>query len=95
MWRGNKHINPTDWGWINYNGSLQPIKTLCQPAPQELLKMIFCNCKSGCGAACTCRKVGLFCNATCGTCSGGNCQNCAPIVDEEEEEEMQDNADEI
>lgn len=85
-WLGNKNIGPTDWGWINNEGSLQPIKMLNQPAPEELLKMIFCNCKTGCGAACSCRKVGLFCNATCGTCSGDNCQNCLPITDQEEEE---------
>lgn len=86
MWLGNKNINPTDWGWI-FEGCLQPIKTLLQPAPEELLKMIFCNCKKACGAACSCRKVGLFCNATCGTCSGDNCENSPPMEEEEEVEE--------
>lgn len=86
IWLGNKNIRPTEWGWISKENSLNPIKMVNQPAPQELLKMIFCNCKSGCGAACGCRRVGLLCNATCGTCSGDNCQNSPPIIDEEEEE---------
>lgn len=64
---------------------MNPIKTTDPPAPQELLKMIFCNCKKGCGATCGCRRVGLFCNVTCGTCGGDNCQNSPPIIDPEED----------
>lgn len=86
VWLGNKTIKPTDWGWIKNEGSLEPIRMQNSPAPQELLQMIFCNCKKGCGASCSCRKVGLFCNSTCGDCAGQNCQNCAPIIDFEEEE---------
>lgn len=88
VWLGNKNINSTDWGWIKKDNSLQPIRMMNQPAPQELLKMIFCKCKCGCGATCTCRKLGLFCNPSCGTCSGDNCLNCPPIVDQEEQEEL-------
>lgn len=90
LWLGNKNINPLDWGWINIEGVLNPIKTPNPPAPEELLKMIFCNCKKGCGSACGCRKVGLFCNSTCRTCSGDNCLNSAPIMDQEEDEDEED-----
>lgn len=62
------------------------------PAPKELIKMIFCKCKKGCGATCSCRKVGLFCNAKCGTCFGDNCQNCPPITDQEEEVDSDDSS---
>lgn len=72
IWPGNKNINPTDWGWVMNEGLLNPIKTVDPSIPQELLEMIFCNCKKDCGASCGCRRVGLFCNATCGTCSGDN-----------------------
>lgn len=71
-------------------GLLEPLRTPGPPAPQELLKMIFCNCKKGCGSACGCRKVGLFCNSTCKSCSGDNCQNCAPTLDQDEDEEDDD-----
>lgn len=93
IWLGHKSICPTDWGWINNEGSLQPVKTRSQAAPDELLKMIFCNCKTGCGGACSCRKLGLFCNTTCGTCSGDNCQNCPPIVDQGDDVDSDDNLD--
>lgn len=85
IWLGNKNIHPTDWGWVMNDGLLNPLKSVDPPAPQELLKMIFCNCKKGCGASCGCRKVGLFCNSTCGTCSGDNCQNSPPIQPEDVE----------
>ena len=50
--------------------------------------------KKGCGSTCVCRRVGLFCNSTCSTCSGVNCLNSAPIIDQEEnEEEDEDEAD--
>lgn len=53
--------------------------------------MIFCNCKKGCGSTCGCRKVGLFCNQTCKTCSGDNCENSAPTMDQEENEDEDEN----
>lgn len=90
IWLGNKEIDITEWGWFKSDDILQPIKMKSSPAPEELLKMIFCNCKKGCGSACGCRRLGLFCNATCGTCSGDNCQNC-PAIDEEVELEHDEN----
>lgn len=83
IWLNNKNIHPTDWGWVSNEGLLNPIKTVDPPAPQDLLKMIFCNCKKGCETSCGCRRVGLFCNVTCGACSGDNCQNSPPIDPEE------------
>lgn len=61
------------------------------PAPEELLKMIFCHCKKGCGASCGCRKVGLYCNATCSGCSGEDCSNSTPIVEDDEEDDHDTN----
>lgn len=94
IWLGNKNIRPIDWGWINTEGSLHPIETSSMPAPEELLKMIFCNCKKGCGASCGCRRLGLYCNTTCGTCCGDNCQNCPPI-DQAEEVDSDSSSDDV
>jgi hypothetical protein len=44
--------------------------------------MIFCNCKKGCGS-----------NQTCKTCSGDNCENSAPTMDQEENEDEDENPD--
>ena len=95
LWLGNKNIDPLDWGWVNIEGVFTLIKTINQPAPEELLKMIFCSCKKGCGSTCGCRRVELFCNLSCSICSGDNyCLNSAPIIDQEEnEEEDEDEAD--
>lgn len=95
IWLGNKDIRPTDWGWINGEDSLQPVKMRNKPAPEELLVVIFCNCKKECGATCSCRKHGLFCNTACGHCCGDNCQNSPPIDDPEEEVEEDMSSDEI
>lgn len=86
IWLGNKDIRPVDWGWCQTGESLFPNKNPHPPAPEELLKMIFCSCKKGCGASCGCRRVGLFCNLTCGSCSGDNCQNSPPTNEEVGEE---------
>lgn len=58
----NKNIRPTDWGLTIQKNILQPVKMLKQPAPEELQKMIFCNCKSGCDATCGCPNFGSFSN---------------------------------
>lgn len=91
LWLGNKTLNPVDWGWCSIEGELQPLKTPDQPAPEQLLKMIFCNCKKGCGSTCGCRRVGLFCNSACINCNGDTCQNRFPVMDQEEDEEEDEN----
>ncbi|CAH2095554.1 unnamed protein product [Euphydryas editha] len=52
-----------------------PVQNSKPPAPPELLKLIFCNCKGNCGAMCGCRKAGLKCSAVCFHCSGETCSN--------------------
>lgn len=48
---------------------------------QELLEMIFCNSNK----MMWCNNVlGLFCTSTFGVCYGDNCENSAPIIDQEE-----------
>ncbi|CAG9834829.1 unnamed protein product [Diabrotica balteata] len=56
-----------------------------QPALDELLKIIFCQCKKGWGVSCGCRKVGLYCNSTCSGCSGEGCNNSPPIIEDEDD----------
>lgn len=38
-WRGKK-INPINWGWEEYNGTLSPVFTKKSPAPDTLLNII-------------------------------------------------------
>ncbi|VDI53443.1 Hypothetical predicted protein [Mytilus galloprovincialis] len=75
-WIGGEEIDPCDFGWLIVNGKLMPIKTKRQPAPQRLLSIIRCNCKTNCDTRrCTCRKHGLECNISCGECRGQSCMN--------------------
>ena len=86
-WLGNI-LPPTEWGWKVDDGDLIPITTDLPVAPDKLLHMVSCGCKAdGCGAACGCRKLGLYCTSMCLKCVGATCQNATPIslaIDDEE-----------
>ncbi|KAK9872193.1 hypothetical protein WA026_016247 [Henosepilachna vigintioctopunctata] len=88
-WLGND-LEPQEWGWMLENGILEPIRTLLPPAPTELLNIIFCNCKNGCGSRCGCRKSGLLCSLACGQCNGQACLNAAQYPSNPDEENAYD-----
>ncbi|KAL4710241.1 hypothetical protein ACJJTC_005414, partial [Scirpophaga incertulas] len=46
IWLGND-INIGDWGWKYLNNMFIPITMNQLPAPDNLLQMLFCNCKKG------------------------------------------------
>ena len=74
------NLDPVDWGWKLQGGRLTPICTDKQIAPDDLLKVIRCNCKSSsnnqCGSnVCSCRRHGLKCMPVCGGCHGEDCRN--------------------
>ncbi|KAE8742582.1 hypothetical protein FOCC_FOCC011876 [Frankliniella occidentalis] len=75
-WLGNS-LDPTEWGWYRGDRSLHPVPSKLPPAPQELLHLIACNCKTGCraGSGCSCRKADLPCTPACGKCRGERCSN--------------------
>ena len=80
-WMDNCHLNPEDWGWCNVRGTLQPKMTDLPPAPESLLKVIRCNCKTDCNTRrCTCKKLGLDCTPACGECKGVSCTNSPAIT---------------
>lgn len=66
-----------------------PIKTKNRPAPEKLLSIIRCNCKTNCETRrCSCRKHGLECNISCGECRGQNCLNSKSVEMGVESEEL-------
>ena len=82
-------ISPESWGWMITESGFKPIATDNGPAPEELLKMIYCSCTSDCSSAqCSCRKHGLPCTPACGQCRGSGCQNALPCVEDDEIEEL-------
>ncbi|GFO21794.1 hypothetical protein PoB_004829900 [Plakobranchus ocellatus] len=69
-------LQPEMWGWQLSSRRLDPCITDLPPAPELLLKMIWCNCKSDCRSKrCTCRKHGLECSLASGECKGIDCLN--------------------
>lgn len=74
--QGN-HLNPLEWGWVtDDDGDLIPVYTDTQVAPDRLLKMISCGCKTGCAnQQCSCFKLGIHCSVMCSTCNGQICKN--------------------
>ena len=75
QWIGNE-LSPLDWGWrVSASGLLVPIETDKPVAPDKILRMISCGCKTGCGQSCGCRKKGLHCSVMCSQCYGLTCSN--------------------
>ena len=69
------NLNHENWGWKVDNGTFTPIRTMKPVAPDNILKVIRCKCKSAsinqCGTnLCSCRKNGLNCMSACGECHG-------------------------
>ena len=78
VWLG-KNLDPTKWGWtsktVHNMKILVPYCTDKSAIPEDLLKKISCNCKTGCGGnKCGCRKHGLQCTELCTNCFN-NCTN--------------------
>lgn len=81
IWIGNKNINETDWRWVVIEGSfnssgwkisLHNTRAFGNDISQQQ-QMMWCN-----------NVLGLFCTSTFGVCYGDNCENSAPIIDQEE-----------
>ena len=73
-------IKAEDWGWKVKDSRMYPIKTDQAIAPESLLKLIRCNCKSKSKLQCTtnlcfCRKHVLTCISSCGECHSELCDN--------------------
>ena len=80
-------LDPLDWGWKIENGKLIPIMTDQQAAPDSLLNVIRCKCKTGCTSnLCSCRKNGLMCVSHCTNCHGLGCSN-AEVVSENDSDD--------
>lgn len=61
------------------------------PAPESLLKLIFCNCKKSCTSSCGCKKAGLTCATICGYCHGTSCFKSNPAIQMEKKSSVERN----
>ena len=75
------NLSPELWGWKKGDAGFSPTMTDSPPAPDDLLKIIQCNCLTNCqNARCSCIKHGLKCSAACGNCHGSACSNASGNV---------------
>ena len=72
----NNKLKPEEWSWKKKGDVLEPVYTLDELIPPNLMKKFHCGCKSKCLKRCGCRKLGLKCNKFCKTCNGSKCLNC-------------------
>ena len=83
-------LDPLDWGWTMSNGKLVPVKTCLPAAPDELINVIRCKCKSNCdNRRCSCRKHGLQCTTACTDCRGRSCSNAEQVEAEEDQNDLE------
>ena len=82
-------MSPQDWDWKESDGALIPVTTDLDPASNELLRIVRCNCQTDCSTLrCSCRKHGLNCSVACGNCRGSECCNSNPEMDLDDETEQ-------
>ena len=76
QWLNREAINPLEWGWRVLNEAMWPVGMVKDPAPEELLELIRCKCRSDCSTKrCSCRAHGLECSVSCSDCNGVSCLN--------------------
>ena len=86
QWRGTE-VNVEEWGWKANDGQVIPVMTDLPPAPDSLLRIVRCNCASGCGTMrCSCRKHNIECSPACGQCKGSGCTNTSILSQDSDEE---------
>jgi len=83
-WKGcSAEVQPLEWGWKMSEGKQMPVLTDLPPAPDELLKIIRCNCHTDCSSLrCTCEKHNVRCSTACGNCRRLGCTNSDNLEDE-------------
>ena len=92
QWKGTgDRFLPKEWGWRESEKRLVPITTDLMPAPDDLLRIIRCNCQTDCGTMrCTCRKHAIRCSIVCGNCKGSGCMNSSPNEDDSDDDNTDD-----
>ena len=88
QWKNSDcNMMPESWGWPRTESGLIPILTDQPPAPEELLKIIRCNCSGDCSSAkCSCKKHSMKCSIACGQCCGSACSNASEFVEEDDDD---------
>ena len=64
------------WWYVTSAGEFEPIMTLDDIAPANLLRFVSCTCSGDCSTKrCSCKKNNVRCISACGSCHGILCKN--------------------
>ena len=76
-WMGEEaDLEPTVWGWKAEANHFIPVMNEMNAAPGSLLKVVHCNCTTGCSTQrCTCTTYSLPYTSACGQCQVQSCSN--------------------
>lgn len=74
----NKEINSSDWGWELKNDITKPVPTSLSIVPDNILKLLYCNCKNDCNKNCPCNYT--KCSDMCSNCRGISCVNSNTLI---------------
>ena len=88
IWMGRTEIDLLDWGWIRKGDYIMPTKMSKQAAPESLMNIIRCSCKTDCKGRCSCHKYDLKCSSMCKNCRGISCLNSRESSIEEDEDDI-------
>ena len=89
VWKGKDDLCPKLWGWKCVENTLVPIALEQAPAPEALLKILRCGCKTDCRSKlCSCFKHDLKCSNLCSGCCGVSCLNAQETLDDNDYEEQ-------
>ena len=91
QWKSiNCNLQAEVWGWKLMDNEYSQRSTDLLPAPEELLKIIRCNCATDCSTGrCSCQKHGVKCSMACGQCRGSARSNTSLVVEDEEDPDDQ------
>ena len=91
-WMGmDSDVDPLNWGWRLEDNQLIPIMSDMNAAPDTPVKMVHCNCTTGCNTPrCSCKRYGLPCTSACGSCQLASCDNSHNQLSEELENSFED-----
>lgn len=82
---------PSDFGWKSDGDVLAPIMNFDPPAPDTLLKLVKCKCKTGCkNGRCSCKKIPIPCTEMCECIACENHSDMYSVQFEDEESESED-----
>lgn len=59
VWQGHT-LSMSKWGWRKEKDMFSAVGTTEAPAPNTLLKKLYCSCQKGCAGGCGCRKLGTY-----------------------------------